>query len=607
MVSQSFRSSDLQTALERIERLRRAGNSSAAEDLCRQLLNRQPSSVAALNALAMLLADRDQLGEARALLQSAIGLASDEAVLHNNLGSLLYRSGESGAAEQAYRKAVTLKPDYAEAWFNLGVACSALDRREDAVTAYGRVVVIAPDYWQARVQIGAMLHQEGDNMAALKALDEAMPAAADSYDAHYYRGIVLQALKRHDDAIAAFAKAIALKPLRFEAHYALAGTLAASGREIDAIRSYKRAIEAQPDYLPAHREYNNLVHAMGKDVRALQSYAFARGQTGDTPELLLAEAELMLRLNDGAAAERLLRLAPLDRADIASARGQALALQARFEEASEILLRAVRAEPRAVAHYHRLAVTLLRAGLVAQAKDVLLQALALDPHHQATLGYLTLVYRQLGEPEFLRLFDPSMIREYQLAIPRGSADARSFNSALAQELEKLHTRRAAPLDQTLQGGTQTAAGLFNRDVSEIRLLREAVEEAVADYVKSLPTDALHPFLSRRLNEFHFSGSWSCRLASGGFHTNHIHEQGWISSAYYAALPDNIGTGAEGALKFGQSAFALGEQDRPSRIVQPRVGKLVLFPSYYWHGTNPFYAEYSRVAVAFDVLPGTPGI
>jgi uncharacterized protein (TIGR02466 family) len=155
----------------------------------------------------------------------------------------------------------------------------------------------------------------------------------------------------------------------------------------------------------------------------------------------------------------------------------------------------------------------------------------------------------------------------------------------------------------LQGGTQTAAGLFDRDVREIGLLRDAVQDTVGDYIKSLPTDAQHPFLSRRDSEFHFSGSWSCRLASGGFHTNHIHEEGWISSAYYAALPDDLGTGGEGALKFGQSSLALGAEDRPGRLVRPQVGKLVLFPSYYWHGTTPFHAEQSRLAVAFDILPG----
>lgn len=599
------RSPDFQIAFARVEQLRLAGQSAEAENLCRRLLQKQPASVAVLNALAMLLADRHQLDEAKALLQSAIELSPDEAVLQNNLGNLLYRADDPAAAERAYHKAVTLKSDYAEAWFNLGVVRSALERREEAVTAYERAIAIAPNYWPAQVQIGAMLHQKGDNLAALKALDAAMPAAANSYDAHYYRGTVLHALKRHNEAVAAFGQAILLRPQRFEAHYALAGTLAASGREDEAIHSYKRAIEAQPDYLPAHREYNNLVHAMGKDVRALQSYAFGRSQSGDTPELLLAEAELMLRLNDGAAAERLLRLAPPDRGDIASALGRALALQSRFEEAAEILHRAVRAEPLAVRHYHALAIILLRQGDAAQAHDILLEALALNPHHQATLAYLTLVYRRLGKSEFSRLFDPALlVREYRLPVPAGFADTNSFNGALAAELERLHTRRSAPIDQTLQGGTQTAAALFDRDVREIGLLQDAIREAVADFIKSLPRDARHPFLSRQDTEFHFSGSWSCRLASGGFHTNHIHEEGWISSAYYAALPDNLGAGSQGALRFGQSNLLLGRDDIPSHIVQPEVGKLVLFPSYYWHGTEPFHAAQSRLAVAFDILPGS---
>jgi len=47
---------------------------------------------------------------------------------------------------------------------------------------------------------------------------------------------------------------------------------------------------------------------------------------------------------------------------------------------------------------------------------------------------------------------------------------------------------------------------------------------------------------------------------------------------------------------------LGETDRPRRLVRPSVGKLVLFPSYFWHGTVPFTADRARLTVAFDVVP-----
>ena len=38
---------------------------------------------------------------------------------------------------------------------------------------------------------------------------------------------------------------------------------------------------------------------------------------------------------------------------------------------------------------------------------------------------------------------------------------------------------------------------------------------------------------------------------------------------------------------------------PFRTVEPKPGRLALFPSYMWHGTRPF-GEGERLTVAFDV-------
>jgi hypothetical protein len=36
-------------------------------------------------------------------------------------------------------------------------------------------------------------------------------------------------------------------------------------------------------------------------------------------------------------------------------------------------------------------------------------------------------------------------------------------------------------------------------------------------------------------------------------------------------------------------------------VAPLPGKLVLFPSYFWHGTLPFTSAAPRLTVAFDAV------
>jgi len=594
-------------ALTLAERHRLAGLPAEADRLCRSLLAAHPQSFEALNYLAMLVWDRGSLDEAEALLRRAIEAAPREATPHNNLGSLLRQTNDLVGSENAYRRAIALKNDYTEAYYNLGIVSDELGQGEQALAAQRRAVLLKPSYAQAHVQIGALLHRRGENTDALRSLDAAVAADPKFFDAHYYRGTVLAALGRFDEAVVSLQAAAKLRPERFEAHYALGNALAAAGQEAAALAAYQRSIEVAPDFLPAHYEYNSLAYSMGQDVRDLKSYSTARKRVGDTPDLLLAEAELRMRFNDAPAAEALLRRAQSDgRADIADALGRALGLQARFGESVAFFQKAIESEPDVVRHRQELGVALLHDHQSADARRVLLEAYALAPFDQATLGYLTMAYRELGDSAFGTLVDiDKYVREYELPVPSGFADAAAFNAALAEELAQLHTRRAEPIDQTLRHGTQTAGSLFGRTSPVIKMLQESIRQAVAQYVRNLPADAAHPFLSRRDEEFDFAGSWSCRLQSSGYHTNHVHSQGWISSAYYVSLPDAVREGqtGEGWLKFGESKFFLGERDRPIRSIRPTVGKLVLFPSFYWHGTVPFTSEQARLTVAFDVVPG----
>jgi hypothetical protein len=41
---------------------------------------------------------------------------------------------------------------------------------------------------------------------------------------------------------------------------------------------------------------------------------------------------------------------------------------------------------------------------------------------------------------------------------------------------------------------------------------------------------------------------------------------------------------------------------PLRSIEPRLGWVVLFPSYSYHHTVPTGVDDTRVSVAFDVLP-----
>jgi Putative 2OG-Fe(II) oxygenase len=95
-----------------------------------------------------------------------------------------------------------------------------------------------------------------------------------------------------------------------------------------------------------------------------------------------------------------------------------------------------------------------------------------------------------------------------------------------------------------------------------------------------------------------------RLLKGGSHVNHIHPEGWISSAFYVVVPPSVrpeSNSRDGWITFGAPFFPVDGLG-PELSICPKPGRLVLFPSYMWHGVNRFSDEAERISVAFDLVP-----
>ena len=80
----------------------------------------------------------------------------------------------------------------------------------------------------------------------------------------------------------------------------------------------------------------------------------------------------------------------------------------------------------------------------------------------------------------------------------------------------------------------------------------------------------------------------------------------MSGVYYVAVPDAVTAAmddTEGWIEFGQPPDHFHGRVEPElKLVKPREGQLVLFPSYFYHRTIPFGATGRRISIAFDVLP-----
>ena len=238
---------------------------------------------------------------------------------------------------------------------------------------------------------------------------------------------------------------------------------------------------------------------------------------------------------------------------------------------------------------------LLAAGRPDQAAE-LAETYVGDDEADQVWPYLATAWRLTGDSRWKWLEgDPRFIGVYDLSESLGSLDA------LAERLRALHRLSGQPLEQSLRGGTQTDGPLLARIEPEIERLRSAIMDAVRDHVAQLPDpDPNHPLLRYAHEPLRLSGSWSVRLTDGGRHIDHVHPAGWLSSALYVALPESEMGGEDhaGWLTLGE-AKGVADGLAPIRMIEPKAGQLVLFPSTMWHGTRPFAAG-ERLTVAFDV-------
>ncbi len=410
-------------------------------------------------------------------------------------------------------------------------------------------------------------------------------------------GVELRKLDRSGEALAAFDRATGLGLRAPETETMRGHVLADLGRFDEAIRAYRRAISKQPAAIEAQSALAKLLPQLGRTDEALAGFGEALALAPQVGALWVAALEAAKAQGEWG---QLLAWADAAQARFGSDTlitvfaANALSALGRDAAAFDRLSPAMKAEPDFAPGHTTMAHLLIRLGEYGQAAQAAGMATRLAPQDQSGWALLGVILRLLEDEREHWLCDYE-----RLVMPI----TLSLDPGLKQALEARHQTTAHPADQSLRGGTQTRGNLFESADPAIQALARDVAGAVSTRLAELPADPSHPFLARNTGAINFVGAWSVRLASAGFHISHIHPAGWMSSALYVALPESVraGTG-EGALAFGVPDAALGLDLPPRRVVHPREGELVVFPSYLWHGTTPFAADTSRLTLAFDALP-----
>ena len=485
------------------------------------------------------------------------------------LGIAHQYTGQLDDAEAAYRQAIAQQPTLTHAGAALGRLLIGLERFHEAAPVYEQLLRISPGnlsarYDQATVQLGL-----GQSEAAAATFDALIREGNDRPEIRFMHGRALLELGRVEDAIDELRVAHVSQPAPYSLG-ALASALWMTGE---------------------HEKFANLL------TRSLQN-----------PALLAKAADLMRQSKQPERAVDILEAARASQT--LDVDGYAVLTQAHLdvgnaEGAASAARAGLAAEPGNRSLTASLASALLMLGQAQETLDIVMPMRIAEANGQHWIAYEATALRMLDDPRYEALVDMErFVRRYELPLPEGFDSLAEFNAAFLAALDRWRNYDVEPLDQTLRSGSQTTRDLTSIDDPVISAYIRALDGPIRDYMRAVGNDPDHPLTLRNTGEYRIAGSWSVRLHGGGKHINHVHPEGWISSAYYVEVPADVDDedGKAGWIKFGEPPFETEPATPPQKWVKPDAGVLVLFPSFLWHGTAPIYDGSTRVTAPFDVVP-----
>jgi tetratricopeptide (TPR) repeat protein len=592
------------------------GQIDRAGQLAQQLLQFVPEQPDALHLLALCARQSGQAEQALQWFRRSLTAAPTQSVVWSNYGNLLQHLDQAEQAEQAYLRALNLAPQQADTWLNAGLLALRQQLPELAKERLQKAQQCRPDDARSYAPLAQALAQLQQVPEALQTLDQALTRWPGQAQLLWQKAQLLRDQQQAGAAAEIIRQMLIVSPHQADLHF-MAGCLQHDlGQDQQAEAALLQAITQDPLHIGAHEALNQLYWEQQNLSNFLQLTHQTLTKQPDALGLRYCLVTLLIQTGDNTAATELLEagIALHGRLpDLLHALGVQAAKAGQIEQAAALTAEALQQQQMPPAFRVRAFIDAanyaIRLQRLDDAIEWLEQARRLSPLDQEIWAYLGTCWRLQGNDKTQWLNNyAALIDARPLPTPPGYQNLAEFLAVLNPVIRRLHTSTRQPLDQSVRGGTQTLGRLLAEPNPVIQQFRVALEQRIEEYLQRLPQDPNHPLLSRNSGKFRFSGSWSVRLADQGFHSNHVHPQGWLSACTYLELPDCIRPDdplRQGWLKLGETSLLLGDNEEVAQAICPAPGLVVLFPSFVWHGTYPFHTSSGqdfRMTAPCDIMP-----
>ncbi len=380
-----------------------------------------------------------------------------------------------------------------------------------------------------------------DNLElAANIIDEVLLAENNHPDALNLKAALLMNSGETQEAIRLLLKIVKIIPNFAQAHFNLGTALNALGKTKQAIKSLQHALKIKPDYAEAHFNLANSWRQIGSTQASIVHYVKA----------------LYFDPNHSAAATNL-----------------------------------------ASAH--------LKLGNPKEAFIASTQAQKIKPGNRDALAFKAIAATEMGDKHTAaKILNPDVfIYSKHFKNQRSFDNLTDFNRALVKHILEHPTLAKETHNKATRNGQQTD-NLALGDRGPVAGLQEMIGEALDEYLENIKTDRTHPYPALIPNLTRID-IWGTVLGAQGYQTAHMHRAAWVSGVYYVQLPEvmhKAESGNAGWIEFCRPPDEFKcKQEHDVKIIQPKEGIMLLFPSYLYHSTIPFESNDKRISIAFDLI------
>ena len=574
-------------------------------------LDEFPNEFNALQLLGMLAYKAADYKKAINYMLQSLNNNAKQPNTENNIGNAFKRIFDYKKARLHYEKAIQLEEKYQDPWNNLISLLVEVEEYTEALILANKAIKLFGTS-KRLLLLSAQANRELLQIEeAIRLLESILQLQSDDASAKLELGKTYYSAGQSETAIKYYIELINGGVNEFAIWHNLGNAYSILSRFDDAIDAYQKSIDLNPSYAQSYKNITELKWEIGDHQNVFTHYKKAFESSLDDVNLKLDYLEQVIRLGLNKDALTIVNI--LENENSLNIRfiglsSRAYKVNGEIKKAFEIEKAILTFEDITIESRLGFVETALQSNEFEVAQQQLIKVLELEPENQFALAL-----SHTGARLAPLLFDNAIllaekfILEFTITPPNGFDSIGDYCQALDEYLQTLHKGKYQPLEQTLHFGIQTRGNLFDDKHPLITHLVNEFERCVQEAqvriqkISKEYNNCLYQGFSSQPPTY-FSGSWSVKLNSNGYHSNHVHPMGWLSSAFYVTLPSESQNEHKkaGWFQVGVPNIELQSKLMPTRYIKPEIGKLIMFPSFLWHGTVPFQEKEYRLSIAYDV-------